>query len=55
MNYDKNQFVFEQKALLINPVFFRNNLLFIIECFVSSEMFTTMGNEILNDYKKINN
>lgn len=55
MNYDKNQFVFEQKALLINPVFFRNNLLFIIECFVRSEMFTTMGNEILNDYKKINN
>lgn len=55
MNYDKNRFAFEQKALLINPVFSRDNLLFIIECFVNSEMFTTMGNEILDDYKKTNN
>ena len=55
MNYDKNRFAFEQKALLINPVFSRDNLLFIIECFINSEMFTTMGNEILDDYKKINN
>lgn len=52
INYDKNRFAFEQKALLINPVFSRDNLLFIIECFIHSEMFITMGNEILDDYKK---
>lgn len=55
MNYDKNRFAFEQKALLINPVFSRDNLLFIIQCFINSEMFINMGNEILDDYKKINN
>lgn len=50
MNYDKNQFAFEQKALMINPVFTIDNLLFIVKSFVNTEMFITMGNKILEDY-----
>lgn len=51
INYDHNRFAFEQKALLINPVFSKDNLLFIVNSFVSSEILTTFGNEILNDYE----
>ena len=50
MDYSGNNFALEQKALLINPVLTRDNLLFIIKSFVNAEMFIKRGNEILNNY-----
>jgi len=49
--YDQNRFAFEQKVLIVNPVFSKDNLLFLVKSFVKSEMFTTSGNTILSDYE----
>jgi len=49
-HYNGNTFVLEQKALLINPVLTKRNLIFIIQSFVNAEMFITKGNEILHHY-----
>jgi len=51
MHHDQNRFAFEQKALMINPVFSKDSLLFLVKSFVNSEMFTTIGNTILSDYE----
>ena len=51
INYDQNRFAFEQKALLINPVFSKDNLLFLVNSFVNSEMLIANGNTILSDYE----
>ncbi|UTR13550.1 hypothetical protein MM221_13050 [Salipaludibacillus sp. LMS25] len=51
MNYNGNNFALEQKALLINPVFTRDNLIFIIKSFVNTDMFVKQGNDILSNYQ----
>ncbi|QNR20734.1 hypothetical protein HNY42_07205 [Exiguobacterium sp. Helios] len=51
IHYDRNRFVFEQKALMINPVLSTDNLLFLVKSFVNSEMLTAIGNTILTDYE----
>lgn len=50
-NYDGNNFAFEQKAIKINPVFTRNNLIFILKSFVNTDIFVEKGNEILKNYE----
>lgn len=50
LNYNGNNFALEQKALLINPVLTKDNLIFIIKSFMNAEMFIKQGNEILNNY-----
>lgn len=50
LEYDGNNFAFEQKALLINPILKKNNLIFIIKSFINTDMFIKQGNEILNNY-----
>lgn len=50
-NYNGNNFVFEQKAMKINPVFTRKNLIFILKSFVNTDMFVKKGNEILKNYE----
>lgn len=37
-NYEGNNHIFEQKALEINPVFRKNNIISILKSFVTSEM-----------------
>lgn len=51
LNYDGNNFALEQKALLINSVLKKENLIFIIKSFVNADMFVKQGNEILNNYE----
>ena len=50
LDYQGNNFALEQKALLINPLLKKDNLLFIIKSFINTEMFIKKGNEILNNY-----
>ena len=50
MAYDGNNFALEQRALLINPIFTKNNIISIVNSFINSEMFIKEGNEILNNY-----
>lgn len=50
MSYDKNQFAFEQEALMINTVFTPDNLLSIVKSFINTEMLITIRNKILEDY-----
>ncbi len=50
MDYNGNNFALEQKALLINPVLTKDNLIFIIKSFMNAEMLIKQGNEILNNY-----
>ena len=50
-SYTGNNFALEQKALLINPVFKRTNLLAIVKSLVASGMCETKGKEILNSYE----
>ncbi|MHA6261509.1 hypothetical protein ACXYMX_16740 [Sporosarcina sp. CAU 1771] len=50
LDYNGNNFALEQKALLINPVLTKDNLVFIIKSFVNADMFIKQGNEILNNY-----
>lgn len=52
LNYDGNNLALEQKSLLINPVFKKENLIFIIESFVHTDMFVEKGNEILSNYEQ---
>lgn len=52
LDYDGNNFSLEQKALLINPIFKKENLIFIIESFVNTGMFVEKGNEILSNYEQ---
>lgn len=50
IDYNGNNFAFEQKALLINPVLTKDNLIFIIKSFINAEMFIKQANEILKNY-----
>lgn len=50
MDYNGNNFALEQKALMVNPVLTKNNLIFIIKSFANTEMFIKQANEILNNY-----
>ncbi len=50
MDYNGNNFALEQKALMINPVLTKNNLIFIIKSFANTEMFIKQASEILNNY-----
>lgn len=50
-SYDGNNFAFEQKALIINPVFTVDNLKFILKSFVNTDMFVSEINEILKNYE----
>lgn len=51
-NYNGNNFAFEQNAMKINPVFIRDNLIFILRSFVNTGMFVEKGNEILKNYEQ---
>lgn len=50
-NYDGDNFSLEQKALSINPVFNKNNIISIVKSFVTSEMLEKKSNEILKSYR----
>jgi hypothetical protein len=50
LNYDGNNFALEQKALLINPVLKKDNLIFIIKSFINADMLIKQDNEILSNY-----
>lgn len=50
-NYNGNNLAFEQKALKINPIFKRRNIIFILKSFIVSEMFLEKSQEILNSYE----
>ncbi len=49
-SYDGNNFALEQKALIINPIFKRNNIISIVKSLVVSGMFVEKCMEILNSY-----
>ncbi|MCP3033134.1 hypothetical protein LF817_17555 [Halobacillus sp. A1] len=49
--YDGNNFALEQKALKINPIFNRNNIISIVKSLVVSSLFKEKGLEILESYK----
>ena len=49
-NFDDNKFVFEQKALKINPVFSQNNIISIIKSMVASGMLKDKCSDILKAY-----
>ncbi|RIN20449.1 hypothetical protein [Mammaliicoccus vitulinus] len=50
-NYKGNNFALEQKALKINPIFKRRNIISILKSFIISEMFQEKSQEILNSYE----
>lgn len=50
-NYDGNNFALEQKALVINPIFKRDNIISILKSFITSGMFKKQSNKILNSYE----
>lgn len=50
-NYNGNNFVLEQEALKINPIFKRRNIISILKSFIISEMFQEKSKEILNSYE----
>jgi len=50
-SYDGNNFALEQKALKINPIFKRKNLIGIIKSFVVSEMLLEKSLKILKSYE----
>lgn len=50
-NYDGNNFALEQKALKINPVFKRENIISILKSFITSEMMDEKSREILESYE----
>ncbi|GGI42651.1 hypothetical protein [Mammaliicoccus stepanovicii] len=50
-NYNGNNFALEQKALKINPIFKRRNIISILKSFIISEMFQEKSQEILNSYE----
>ena len=50
-SYEGNNFALEQKALKINPIFKRNNLIGIVKSFVASGMFEKKSMEILKSYE----
>ncbi len=50
-SYDGNNFALEQKALKINPIFKRKNLIGIIKSFVVSEMLLEKSLNILKSYE----
>ncbi|MDX1807317.1 MAG: hypothetical protein R3267_09865 [Paenisporosarcina sp.] len=49
--YDGNNLALEQKALKINPVFKRNNIISIVKSYVASEMLQKNSMEILKSYE----
>lgn len=50
-NYNGNNLAFEQKALRINPIFIRRNIISILKSFIVSEMLLEKSREILNSYE----
>ncbi|QMT18916.1 hypothetical protein H1Q58_08150 [Planococcus maritimus] len=50
-SYNGNNFALEQKALKINPIFKRKNLIGIIKSFVVSEMLLEKSLKILKSYE----
>lgn len=50
-SYEGNNFAFEQKALEINLVFKRKNLIGIVQSFVASEMLVEKSLRILKSYE----
>lgn len=50
-DYDGNNFALEQKALIINPLFHKNNIISILKSFITSGMLKNKSNEILKSYE----
>ena len=50
-SYNGNNFAFEQKALLINPIFSQTNIISIVKSFVVAGMFKEKCLDILNSYE----
>ncbi|WP_347552988.1 hypothetical protein ABFG93_22330 (plasmid) [Pseudalkalibacillus hwajinpoensis] len=50
-NYNGNNFALEQKALKVNPIFNRTNIISIVKSLVVSGMVKEKGLEILESYK----
>ncbi|WP_085505197.1 hypothetical protein [Thalassobacillus devorans] len=50
-NYDGNNFALEQKAIKINPIFNRTNIISIVKSLVVSGLFKEKSLEILESYK----
>ena len=50
-SYEGNNFALEQKALKINPIFKKKNLIVLIKSFVASEMLLEKSLEILKSYE----
>ena len=52
-HFEGNKFVFEQKALKINPVFSQTNIISIIKSMTASGMLREKCSEILKAYESI--
>ena len=50
-NFNGNKFILEQKALKVNPVFTRNNIVSILKSFVVSKIVKEKSLEILKSYE----
>jgi len=50
-SYEGNNFAMEQKALKINPIFKKDNIISILKSFVTSGMFEKQSKKILKSYE----
>ncbi|WP_411843111.1 hypothetical protein [Salinicoccus sp. HZC-1] len=50
-SYEGNNFALEQKALKINPIFKKQNIISIVKSFVTSGMFEKKSKEIIKSYE----